>query len=103
MKNIVILIAVVIVIWGVYSFISKEPLPNPNTPAAKMFRDYETIVSKYEKQGVKTPDDMTKLSVDMRLFMTKSQTTTIDAAEAKYYMKKGEELNNRVMKLVQGR
>ncbi len=102
MKNLLILVAIIAIGWGIYSFTLKEPLPDQNTPAAKMFRDYEAIVAKYEKQGIKSQEDAMKLSADMRIFMTNSQTVTIKPEEAQYYMKKGRELNARVKKLIQG-
>ena len=102
MKNLLVLVIIVAVGWGAYSFLSKEPLPDQNTPAAKMFRDYEAIIAKYEKQGVKSQEDAVKLTADMRVFMTTSQTVTLKPEEAQDYMKKGRELNNRVMKLIHG-
>lgn len=103
MKNIIIAIIIVLGVWGIYSFSTKEKLPDQNTPAAKMFRDYEAVVIKYEKQGIKSQEDMVRLQADMQVFMTTSKNVTIPAEDASYYLDKGKELNARVMKLVQNR
>lgn len=100
MKNIVIVIVVIILGWGAYSFLNKEKIPPQNTPAAKWVNQYDAVLRKYEKSGIKNESDMNKFVAEISVFASTNKQVNIDPAEAAYYRKKLNELTARQMKLI---
>lgn len=101
MKNVLIFAVVVILGWGIFSFLNKQEIPPQNTAAAKWVHDYDALLVKYEKDGLKTPEDLARFNADLAVFAETNKSIEISPAEAGYYKDKLENLRERQMKLMQ--
>lgn len=100
MKNVLTLIAIIAVGWGLFTLAGKPATPDGPSPLSQWMQQYESVIVKYEQQGVTTNEDRTNMVSELAALASVLPTLEIKGSEAEQYKAKTEELGTRQTKLI---
>jgi len=100
MKNVLTLIAIIAVGWGLVTLAGKPTATEGPSVLSQWMRQYESVIVKYEQQGVTTNEDRINMVSELAALASVLPTLEVKGSEAEQYKAKTLELGERQTKLM---
>lgn len=100
MKDFFILVAIIAIGWGAFTFIKKPEASEAPSPLSQWMQNYEAVISKYEQKGISTDEDRVGLASELAALVSALPNIPVTPSEAEQLKAKTAELGNRQAQLI---